>query len=96
MKVVNTMKLKEEVDYEILYKKMEREVDQLTSEMERQQKVIRSEKMQMDKRLKESERSFHDLRMTSNMQIEVSFMVHCFVYEMQIWSCALPCCISLK
>jgi kinesin family protein 5 len=84
MKVVNTMKLKEEVDYEILYKKMEREVDQLTSEMERQQKVIRSEKMQMDKRLKESERSFHDLRMTSNMQIEVSFMVHCFVYEMQI------------
>ncbi|KAG0552751.1 hypothetical protein BDA96_01G534100 [Sorghum bicolor] len=70
MKVVNTMKLKEEVDYEILYKKMEREVDQLTSEMERQQKVIRSEKMQMDKRLKESERSFHDLRMTSNMQIE--------------------------
>lgn len=70
MKVVNTIKLKEEVDYEILYKKMEREVDQLTSEMERQQKVIRSEKMQMDKRLKESERSFHDLRMTSNMQIE--------------------------
>jgi hypothetical protein len=73
MKVVNTIKLKEEVDYEILYKKMEREVDQLTSEMERQQKVIRSEKMQMDKRLKESERSFHDLRMTFNMQIEVSF-----------------------
>ncbi|ONL93746.1 Armadillo/beta-catenin repeat family protein / kinesin motor family protein [Zea mays] len=70
MKVVNTIKLKEEVDYEILYKKMEREVDQLTSEMERQQKVIRSEKMQMDKRLKESERSFHDLRMTFNMQIE--------------------------
>ncbi|XP_066358361.1 kinesin-like protein KIN-UA isoform X1 [Miscanthus floridulus] len=70
MKVVNTMKLKEEVDYEILYKKMEREVDQLTSEMERQQKVIRSEKTQMEKRLKESERSFHDLRMTSNMQIE--------------------------
>ncbi|CAD6209553.1 unnamed protein product [Miscanthus lutarioriparius] len=66
------MKVKEEVDYEILYKKMEREVDQLTSEMERQQKVIRSEKMQMDKRLKESERSFHDLRMTSNMQIEVT------------------------
>uniref|UniRef100_K4A5N0 Kinesin-like protein n=1 Tax=Setaria italica TaxID=4555 RepID=K4A5N0_SETIT len=70
MKVMNTIKLKEEVDYEVLYKKMEREVDQLTSEMERQQKLIKSEKMQLDKKLKESERSFHDLRMTSNMQIE--------------------------
>ncbi|OEL38965.1 Armadillo repeat-containing kinesin-like protein 1 [Dichanthelium oligosanthes] len=70
MKVVNTIKLKEEIDYEILYKKMEREVDQLTSEMERQQKLIKSEKMQLDKKLNESERSFHDLRMTSNMQIE--------------------------
>ncbi|CAL4920819.1 unnamed protein product [Urochloa decumbens] len=70
MKVVNTIKLKEEVDYEILYKKMEREVDQLTSEMERQQKVIKSEKMQLDKKLKESEKAFHDLRLTSNMQIE--------------------------
>ncbi|CAN6290644.1 unnamed protein product [Urochloa humidicola] len=70
MKVVNTIKLKEEVDYEILYKKMEREVDQLTSEMERQQKVIKSEKMQLDKKLKESEKSFHDLRLTSSMQIE--------------------------
>ncbi|PUZ42798.1 hypothetical protein GQ55_9G610500 [Panicum hallii var. hallii] len=70
MKVVNTIKLKEEADYEILYKKMEREVDQLTSEMERQQKLIKSEKMQLDKKFKESERSFHDLRMTSNMRIE--------------------------
>ncbi|XP_062209924.1 kinesin-like protein KIN-UA isoform X2 [Phragmites australis] len=70
MKVVNTIKLKEEVDYEILYKKMEREVDQLTSEMERQQKLRRSEKMQLDKKLEESEMSFHDLRVTSNMQIE--------------------------
>lgn len=78
MKVVNTIKLKEEVDYEILYKKMECEVDQLTSEMERHQKVIRSEKMQMDKRLKESERSLHDLRKTSNMQIEVSFIAYTF------------------
>ncbi|CAN6285634.1 unnamed protein product [Urochloa humidicola] len=70
MKVVNTIKLKEEVDYEILYKKMEREVDQLTSEMERQQKLTKSEKMQLDKKLKESEKSFHDLRLTSSIQIE--------------------------
>ncbi|KAF8721260.1 hypothetical protein HU200_023186 [Digitaria exilis] len=70
MKVVNTIKLKEEVDYENLYKKMEREVDQLTSEMERQQKLIKSEKILVDKKLKETERSFHDLRVTSSMQIE--------------------------
>jgi len=70
MKVVNTIKLKEEVDYETLYKKVEREVDQLTSEMERQQKLMKNEKMQLDKKLKESEGSFHDLRMTSNIRIE--------------------------
>ncbi|KAJ1298749.1 hypothetical protein BS78_01G477300 [Paspalum vaginatum] len=70
MKVVNTMKLKEEVDYEILYKKMEREVDRLTSEMERQQKLMQNEKMQLNKKLKESERTFHDFKTASDMQIE--------------------------
>ncbi|GJN09056.1 hypothetical protein PR202_ga27024 [Eleusine coracana subsp. coracana] len=70
MKVVNTIKLKEEVDFEILYKKMEREVDHLTSEMERQQKLRQSEKILWDKKLEESEMSFHDLKKTSNMQIE--------------------------
>jgi len=82
MKVVNTIKLKEEVDYETLYKKVEREVDQLTSEMERQQKLMKNEKMQLDKKLKESEGSFHDLRMTSNIRIEVSFIAYvlCFLF----------------
>ncbi|KAL6902371.1 hypothetical protein ACP4OV_005247 [Aristida adscensionis] len=70
MKIVNTIKLKEEVDYEILYKKMEREVDQLTSEMERQQKLRESEKMQLVKKLEESTESCHNLRMKSNIQIE--------------------------
>ncbi|TVU48335.1 hypothetical protein EJB05_07969, partial [Eragrostis curvula] len=70
MKVVNTIKLKEEVDFEILYKKMEREVDQLTSELERQQKLRQSEKMLWNKKLEEYEMSFRDLKKTSNMQIE--------------------------
>ncbi|KAL6645194.1 hypothetical protein ACP70R_016802 [Stipagrostis hirtigluma subsp. patula] len=70
MKIVNTIKLKEEVDYEILYKKMEREVDRLTSEMEREQKLRQREKMQLDKKLEESTLSLHDLRMTSNIHIE--------------------------
>ncbi|KAI4992967.1 hypothetical protein ZWY2020_007280 [Hordeum vulgare] len=70
MKIVNTIRLKEEVDYETLYKKVENEVDRLTSEMERQQKLGHREKMQMEKRLKESETFLNDLEMTSSMQIE--------------------------
>uniref|UniRef100_A0A0E0K8W9 Kinesin-like protein n=1 Tax=Oryza punctata TaxID=4537 RepID=A0A0E0K8W9_ORYPU len=70
MKIVNTIRIKEEVDYESLYKKVEREVDHLTSEMERQQKLKNSEKMQLEKKLKESEASLNDLKVTSNMQIE--------------------------
>ncbi|XP_048572229.1 kinesin-like protein KIN-UA isoform X2 [Triticum urartu] len=70
MKIVNTIRLKEEVDYETLYKKVEDEVDHLTSEMERQQKLRQREKMQLEKRLKESEAFLHDLKMTSTMQIE--------------------------
>uniref|UniRef100_A0ACD5WH46 Uncharacterized protein n=1 Tax=Avena sativa TaxID=4498 RepID=A0ACD5WH46_AVESA len=70
MKIVNTIRLKEEVDYESLYKKVESEVDHLTSEIERQQKLKRDEKIQLEKRLKESETFLNDLRMTSGMQIE--------------------------
>lgn len=71
MKIVNTIRIKEEVDYESLYKKVEHEVDHLTSEMERHQKLKNSEKMQLEKKLKESEASLNDLKVTSNMQIEV-------------------------
>ncbi|XP_051182928.1 kinesin-like protein KIN-UA isoform X2 [Lolium perenne] len=70
MKVVNTIRLKEEVDYESLYKKVESEVDHLTSEIERQQKLKHNEKTQLEERLKESETFLNDLRMTSAMQIE--------------------------
>uniref|UniRef100_A0A0D9Z273 Kinesin-like protein n=1 Tax=Oryza glumipatula TaxID=40148 RepID=A0A0D9Z273_9ORYZ len=70
MKIVNTIRIKEEVDYESLYKKVEHEVDHLTSEMERQQKLKNSEKMQLEKKLKESEASLNDLKVTSNIQIE--------------------------
>uniref|UniRef100_A0ACD5WQR4 Uncharacterized protein n=1 Tax=Avena sativa TaxID=4498 RepID=A0ACD5WQR4_AVESA len=70
MKIVNTIRLKEEVDYESLYKKVESEVDHLTSEIERQQKLKHDEKIQLEERLKESETFLNDLRMTSGMQIE--------------------------
>jgi hypothetical protein len=84
MKVVNTIKLKEEVDFEILYKKMEHEVDHLTSEVERQQNLRQSEKMLQDKKLEESEMSLHDLKKTSSMRIEVPFF-----HVSALWSTAL-------
>ncbi|KAG6503848.1 hypothetical protein ZIOFF_036172 [Zingiber officinale] len=55
MKVVNTVKLKEEVDYESLCKKLEYHVDYLTSETDRQQKLREIEREQMEKKLKEQE-----------------------------------------
>ncbi|KAG8073508.1 hypothetical protein GUJ93_ZPchr0006g42140 [Zizania palustris] len=70
MKIVNKIRIKEEVDYEILYKKVEREVDHLMSEIERQQKLSYTEKMQLEIKLKESEASLNDLKVTTNMQIE--------------------------
>uniref|UniRef100_J3LK42 Kinesin-like protein n=2 Tax=Oryza brachyantha TaxID=4533 RepID=J3LK42_ORYBR len=70
MKIVNTIRIKEEVDYESLYKKVEREVDHLTSEMERQQKLKNSEKMQLERKLRESEASLNDLKVTSAVKIE--------------------------
>lgn len=79
MKVVNTIRLKEEVDYETLYKNVENEVDHLTSEMERQQKLRHREKLQFEKRLKESETFLNDLKMTSSVQIEV-YNVLCIIY----------------
>lgn len=55
MKVVNTVKLKEEVDYESLCRKLEYHVDYLTSETDRQQKLREVEREQMEKKLKEQE-----------------------------------------
>ncbi|CAL9753347.1 unnamed protein product [Musa acuminata subsp. burmannicoides] len=55
MKVVNAVKLKEEVDYESLCRKLEYHVDYLTSETDRQQKLRENEKEQLEKKLKENE-----------------------------------------
>ncbi|PKA62744.1 Armadillo repeat-containing kinesin-like protein 1 [Apostasia shenzhenica] len=55
MKVVNTVKLKEEYDYEKLCRKLEKQIDHLTSEMERQQKLRKSDKENMERRLKQCE-----------------------------------------
>jgi hypothetical protein len=43
MKIVNMVKLKEEFDYESLCRKLETQVDHLTAEVERQNKLRNSE-----------------------------------------------------
>lgn len=57
MKVVNTVKLKEEFDYESLCRKLETQVDHLSAEVERQQKLRENDKNQMKKLLEEFENS---------------------------------------
>ncbi|KAG8380541.1 hypothetical protein BUALT_Bualt06G0026300 [Buddleja alternifolia] len=53
MKVVNTVKLKEEFDYESLCRKLETQVDHLTEEIDRQQKLRENDKKEMEKKLDE-------------------------------------------
>ncbi|KAK4278733.1 hypothetical protein QN277_016537 [Acacia crassicarpa] len=57
MKIVNKVKLREEVDYEALCRKLENQVDFLTAEVERQQKLRENEKYMLDKQLKECQDS---------------------------------------
>lgn len=60
MKIVNMMKIREEVDYESLCRKLERQIDDLTSDMDRQQKHRDIEKEQMEKKAKAYEASLAD------------------------------------
>ncbi|KAH6838263.1 Armadillo/beta-catenin repeat family protein / kinesin motor family protein [Perilla frutescens var. hirtella] len=57
MKVVNTVKLKEEFDYESLCRKLETQVDHLSAEVDRHQKLRETDKNEMRKLLEEFEKS---------------------------------------
>lgn len=58
MKIVNILKLKEEFDYESLCRKLETQVDHLTAEIDRQQKLRDIEKYNLEKKLIEYQNSF--------------------------------------
>lgn len=58
MKVVNTMKIKEEFDYESLCRTLEAEVDQLHAEVDRQQRWSQNFKLDMEKKLRENQISY--------------------------------------
>ncbi|XP_038885517.1 kinesin-like protein KIN-UC [Benincasa hispida] len=58
MKIVNMIKLKEEFDYESLCRKLENQVDTLTAEADRQQKLRENEKYKLEKELRDCQASF--------------------------------------
>lgn len=58
MKIINTVKLKEEFDYESLCRKLESQVEQLTAEIDKQQKLRENHKNEMEKKLTEQQNSF--------------------------------------
>ncbi|XP_021295517.1 kinesin-like protein KIN-UC isoform X1 [Herrania umbratica] len=62
MKIVNMVKLKEEFDYESLCRKLETQVDHLTAEIDRQQKLRERDKYDLEKQLRESQDSFYETR----------------------------------
>ncbi|KAK6156341.1 hypothetical protein DH2020_010589 [Rehmannia glutinosa] len=57
MKVVNMVKLKEEFDYESLCRKLETQIDHLSAEVDRQQKLRDNDKNEMKKLLENFENS---------------------------------------
>ncbi|KAJ8551678.1 hypothetical protein K7X08_021693 [Anisodus acutangulus] len=58
MKIVNTVKLREEFDYENLCRKLETQVEHLTVEVDRQQKFRANDQMALDKKLRECQKSY--------------------------------------
>lgn len=62
MKIVNMVKLKEEFDYESLCRKLENQVDHLTAQMERQQKLLDSNKFELESQLRECQETFSEAK----------------------------------
>ncbi|KAM6584399.1 hypothetical protein CsatB_011401 [Cannabis sativa] len=62
IKIINTVKLKEEFDYESLCRKLESQVDLLTAEVERQQKVREDDRNELEKELRECQDSSYEAR----------------------------------
>ncbi|GMI80591.1 Arabidopsis thaliana KINESIN Ungrouped clade, gene A, ARMADILLO REPEAT-CONTAINING KINESIN 1 [Hibiscus trionum] len=62
MRIVNMVKLKEEFDYESFCRKLETQVDHLTAEVDREQKLRKKDKYDLEKQLRESHGSFNETR----------------------------------
>ncbi|KAL9422228.1 hypothetical protein AB3S75_034485 [Citrus x aurantiifolia] len=71
MKVVNMVKLKEEFDYESLCRKLETQVDHLTAEIERKQKLRENDKCELEKLLRECQISYDEAKDNLVTQVEL-------------------------
>lgn len=58
MKIVNTVKVKEEFDYESLCRKLETEVDHLIAQIDMQQKLRSNDQIEMERKLRDSQTLF--------------------------------------
>ncbi|KAF3434013.1 hypothetical protein FNV43_RR25116 [Rhamnella rubrinervis] len=72
IKIVNVLKLKEEFDYESLCRKLENQVDFLTAEVERKQKLREDDKHELEKQLRECQESFAEAK--SNLITRSEFL----------------------
>lgn len=73
MKVVNTVKLKEEFDYESLCRTLENQVDHLNAEIDRQQKLREKDNNEIEKKLKEFQKSSAEAEKSLVVRTEVIF-----------------------
>lgn len=78
MRIVNMVKLKEEFDYESQCRKLENQVDHLTAQFERQQKLLDSNKLELERQLKECQDSFAEAKtnLSTKSQVVVSPRSH--------------------
>jgi hypothetical protein len=81
MKIVNVVKLKEEFDYESLCRKLESQVDHLTAEIERQQKLREDDKYELEKQLRECQDSFAEARKVLVTRSEVVIFPACILLQ---------------
>lgn len=81
MKVVNTVKLKEEFDYESLCRTLENQVDHLNAEIDRQQKLREKDNNEMEKKLKEFQKSSAEAEKSFVARTEVIFFP-CVLYAL--------------
>lgn len=73
MKIVNIVKLREEFDYENLCRKLETQVEQLTVEVDKQQKFRANDRTAMEKKLRECQKSFTEAERSIVARSEVTF-----------------------
>lgn len=85
MKVVNTVKLKEEFDYERLCRKLETQVDHLSAEVDRQQKLKENETNELKKLVEEFENSYAEAQKNFSVRSEVFISkLHLVLHELSV------------